>query len=194
MRKPIRGALAAFAGGLLLATGITVADGPAARAESSTATAKPVLGWSSWSFIRRTPTARNIEAQAKALQDSGLAKEGYVYANVDDFWYHCPGSQGPDVDQYGRWVTDESAFPPRGSENGIQVVADYVHSLGLKFGLYVTPGISRQAVAQNTAIEGTPYHADDIATTTDEANYNCGGMVGIDYSRPTRSCAAPPPR
>ncbi|MFB7496369.1 NEW3 domain-containing protein [Streptomyces sp. NPDC056161] len=184
MRKPIRGALAAFTGALLLATGLTVADGPAAQAESSTPSAKPLLGWSSWSFIRRTPTAQNIEAQAKALKDSGLAKEGFVYANVDDFWYHCPGSQGPDVDEYGRWVTDETAFPPHGSENGIQAVADYVHSLGLKFGLYVTPGISKQAVAQNTAIKGTPYHADDIATTTDEANYNCGGMVGIDYGKP----------
>ncbi|WP_079138663.1 NEW3 domain-containing protein, partial [Actinacidiphila rubida] len=156
----------------------------AARAGSSTATAGPLLGWSSWSSIRREPTAQKIEAQAKALKDSGLAKEGFVYANVDDFWYHCPGSQGPDVDAYGRWVTDEAAFPPQGAKNGIQAVADYVHSLGLKFGLYVTPGISKQAVARNTAIEGTSYHADDIATTTDEANYNCGGMVGIDYTKP----------
>ena len=184
MRKPIRGALAAFAGALLLATGVTAAGGPAAQAESSTVTAKPVLGWSSWSFVRRHPTAQSIEAQAKALKDSGLAKEGFVYADVDDFWYHCPGSQGPDVDEYGRWVTDETAFPPRGAENGVQAVADYVHSLGLKFGLYVTPGISRQAVARNTAIEGTPYHAADIATTAGEANYNCGGMVGIDYDKP----------
>jgi hypothetical protein len=37
---------------------------------------------------------------------------------------------------------------------------------------------------QNTAIEGTPYHADDIATTAGEKNYNCKGMVGIDYSKP----------
>ena len=59
-----------------------------------------------------------------------------------------------------------------------------MHSLGLKFGLYVTPGISKQAVAQNTAIKGTSYHADDIATTATENNYNCGGMVGIDYSKP----------
>ena len=75
-------------------------------------------------------------------------------------------------------------FPSQGTENGIQAVADYVHSLGLKFGLYVTPGISHQAVVQNTAIEGTPYHADDIATTSAEKNYNCKGMVGIDYTKP----------
>jgi Carbohydrate binding module (family 35) len=56
------------------------------------------------------------------------------------------------------------------------VVADYVHHDGLKFGLYVTPGIPKQAVARNTAIEGTGYHVDDIATTTAEKNYNCKGM------------------
>ncbi|HYS34359.1 MAG TPA: NEW3 domain-containing protein, partial [Pseudonocardiaceae bacterium] len=70
-------------------------------------------------------------------------------------------------------------------ENGIQAVADHVHADGLKFGIYVTPGISAQAVAQNTPIEGTPYHADDIALpNVSESNYNCGGMVGIDYSKP----------
>ncbi|XUL91785.1 NEW3 domain-containing protein [Streptomyces galilaeus] len=188
MRRQIRGVLAALTGALLLTMGVTATGGQSARADDNAVGnavgVKPALGWSSWSFVRRNPTAQTIEAQAKALKTSGLAKNGFVYANVDDFWYQCPGSQGPDVDQYGRWVTDPVKFPPKGGENGIQVVADYVHSLGLKFGLYVTPGISQQAVAKNTAIEGTPYHARDIATTTTESNYNCGGMVGIDYTKP----------
>jgi hypothetical protein len=157
---------------------------PPASAEDNGLGLTPALGWSSWSFVRRTPTAAKIEAQADAIKNSGLADVGYKYVNVDDFWYVCPGSQGPNVDQYGRWVTDTTKFPPSGSTNGIQVAADYVHSKGLKFGLYVTPGISKQAVAQNTAIEGTPYRARDIATTADEKNYNCKGMVGIDYSKP----------
>ena len=159
---------------------------PAAQAEDNGVGLTPALGWSSWSFIRSHPTATAIEAQAKAMKDSGLAAAGFQYVNLDDFWYQCPGSQGPAVDQYGRWVIDSTRFPsdPSTGRNGIQVVADYVHSLGLKFGLYVTPGISKQAVTQNTAIEGTPYHAGDIATTAGEHNYNCGGMVGIDYSKP----------
>ncbi len=174
---------------LLLVTGGAVAlltAHPApARAEDNGVGLKPLLGWSSWSFIRHNPTAQNIEATADAMKSSGLAGVGYTNVNIDDFWYRCPGSQGPDVDQYGRWVTDATKFPPGpNGENGIQVVADYVHSLGLKFGLYATPGISKQAVVQNSAIEGTPYHADDIATTASEQNYNCKGMVGIDYSKP----------
>ncbi len=169
---------------------ITFTAASAAHAENNGVGLTPAMGWSSWSFLRHGPTAANIEAQAAAMKSSGLASVGYRYVNLDDFWYECPGSQGPNVDAYGRWVTDPAKFPPDGSVNGIQVVADYVHSLGLKFGLYVTPGISKQAVAQNTPILGpdgqpTGYTADQIAEpSVSENNYNCGGMVGIDYSKP----------
>jgi hypothetical protein len=162
---------------------VAVSAQPAA-AEDNGLARTPLMGWSTWSFVRSHPTAAKVEAQADAMKANGLDQVGFHYVNLDDFWYVCPGGQGPNVDQFGRWVIDTSKFPDVGSEHGIQAVADHVHGLGLKFGLYVTPGISRQAVAQNTAIEGTPYHADDIATTAGENNYNCGGMVGIDYSKP----------
>src|SRR5579875_281085 len=146
---------------------------------------KPVLGWSSWSFFRDTADAATDEAAARAMRNSGLEALGYRYINQDDFWYQCPGAQGPNVDQYGRWVTDPAKFPPGPQgENGIKAVAGYVHSLGLKFGIYVTPGISDQAVAKNTPILGTSYTADDIATGKKQNNYNCGGMTGIDYTKP----------
>jgi Alpha galactosidase A/Alpha-galactosidase, CBM13 domain/Alpha galactosidase C-terminal beta sandwich domain len=169
--------------GLFTAATVTVAT--PARAESNGVGTTPAMGWSSWSFIRHDPTAADIKAQAAALVSSGLAAAGYDYVNVDDFWYDCPGSQGPDVDSNGRWVTNAAEFPPSSSgENGIAVVADYVHSLGLKFGLYVTPGISDQAVAENTPILGTSDTAAQIATSAGENNYNCGGMTGINYSAP----------
>ena len=170
---------------LLTAGGLAVTATAPAVAESNGVGATPAMGWSSWSFIRHDPAAAGIEAQAAAMASSGLASVGYDYVNVDDFWYDCPGSQGPDVDANGRWITNATEFPPSSSgENGIEVVASYVHSLGLKFGIYVTPGISKQAVAENTPILGTSYTASEIATTTSENNYNCGGMVGIDYSKP----------
>ena len=183
MRRLIRGLVAALTAVPLVSVA-AVSAAPAASAEANGVGQTPALGWSSWSFIRQDPTAAKIEAQAAAMKSSGLARAGFQYVNLDDFWYECPGSQGPNVDQYGRWVTDPAKFPPDGATNGIQVVAQYVHKLGLKFGLYVTPGISEQAVAENTPIEGTSYTADEIATTTSENNYNCGGMVGIDYSKP----------
>jgi hypothetical protein len=156
-----------------------------ARAENNSLERTPVLGWSSWSFLREHPTAAKIEAQARALQKSGLQKIGYKYVNLDDRWYQCPGSQGPNVGPYGRWVTDSSRFPAHGDTNGIKVVGDYIHGLGLKFGIYVTPGISKQAVSKNAPIKGTPYTAAQIAEPSiAEDNYNCRGMVRINYSKP----------
>ncbi|HEX4705892.1 MAG TPA: alpha-galactosidase [Pseudonocardiaceae bacterium] len=174
----------AIAVGTLAMAATAILPPSVANAENNGVGLTPALGWSSWSFIRHNPTAAKIDAQADAMKSSGLAAVGYQYVNLDDFWYQCPGSQGPNVDANGRWVTDATKFPPSGTTNGIQVVADHVHADGLKFGLYVTPGISKQAVARNTPILGTSNHAKDIATTTGEKNFNCKGMVGIDYTKP----------
>jgi hypothetical protein len=169
----------------LLVGGVAMGGLQNAMAENNGLERTPVLGWSSWSFLRKNPTAANIGAQARALQQSGLQKIGYEYINLDDMWYQCPGSQGPNVDSNGRWVTDSSRFPPKRDINGIKAVADYIHSLGLKFGIYVTPGISKQAIVKKTQIQGTPYTADQIAEpSVAENNYNCKGMVGINYNKP----------
>ncbi|HEY3611910.1 MAG TPA: alpha-galactosidase, partial [Pseudonocardiaceae bacterium] len=70
---------------------------------------------------------------------------------------------------------------------GMAAVASYVHSLGEKFGMYLTPGIPVAAYQQNTPIEGTSFHARDIVsnTTSFETNYNFGNgsMYFIDYNR-----------
>jgi len=155
-----------------------------ASAEDNGLSLAPVLGWSSWSFLRKDPTAAKMKAQALALHNSGLQKIGYQYVNLDDFWYQCRGPQGPNVDPYGRWLTDSSRFPAQEDTDGIKVVADYIHSLGMKFGIYVTPGISKQAVRRNTPIKGTSYTAPQIADpSVEENNYNCKGMVRIDYNK-----------
>ena len=117
------------------------------QAEAGGVDQTPVMGWSSWSFLRMGVDTSEIEGEAQALVTTGLAAAGYRYVNIDDNWYECPGPQGPNVDQYGRWVINGAEFPSVGNNNGMQVVSEYVHSLGLKFGVYETPGISDQAVA-----------------------------------------------
>ncbi len=182
----------------------------------------PVLGWSSWSTFRHVSTAAIDEAEARAMVSDGLKAEGYQYINQDDGWYECPAvaytganqNYGPTVDQWGRWVTsqtttsDTGAFPNQGSVNGMEVLANYVHSLGLKFGIYLTPGISGNALYENTPVEananghllGTAsgYTADQITlgftpglqpsqypnTLTDAENYNCGGTWELNYNSP----------
>jgi len=158
---------------------MVVAAGPRPAAASDNGLSiRPAMGWSSWSFVRRTPTEAGIKAQADALKNSGLAAHGFGYVNLDDFWMKCD-SNGPVVDGNGRWVVDTAKFP-----GGIKALADYVHHDGLKFGLYVTPGIAKNAVTRNTPIAGTSHHAADIAdTSTSEKNYNCKHMYGIDYGK-----------
>jgi alpha-galactosidase len=139
----------------------------------------PAMGWSSWSFIRYNPTEASIRAQAQALHDSHLSDHGYIYLNIDDFYYDDPRQT---VDTYGRWVVDTKKFP-----SGMAATASFVHNLGLKFGMYMTPGIPVAAVNQNTPIQGTTYHAADIAQKGSyEINYNFGNsaMLKIDYSKP----------
>lgn len=153
-----------------------------AKAETNGAALRPLPGWSSWSLLRTNPTEATFEQQA--LTEARLLRpHGYIYANLDDYWYLNPATT---VDQYGRWAVDTSAFP-----HGIAALANYTHSLGLRFGLYVTPGIPVAAVNQNMPIEGTPYHAQDIANTSEyEPNYNFKHtpigqtMYAIDYSKP----------
>jgi Alpha galactosidase A/Alpha galactosidase C-terminal beta sandwich domain len=155
-----------------------VLAGPDAHASNNGLSLTPAMGWSSWSFVRRNPTAANIEAQADAMKNSGLAAHGYQYVNLDDFFMKCDGN-GPVVDGNGRWTVDTARFP-----NGIKPVADHIHSLGLKFGLYVTPGIPANAVSKNTPIAGTSLHAKDIADTSKtEKNYNCKHMYYINYAK-----------
>jgi hypothetical protein len=179
--------LAATMAAPLLLVG-ALASGPAAQAATAYPPGgpdqTPVMGVSGWSFLRLGADAAQVEGQARALVSTGLAAAGYQYVNIDDGWYQCPGSQGPNVDANGRWVVNTANYPDVGSENGIQALAAYVHSLGLKFGIYETAGISSQAVAANTPILGTSDTADGIATKTSQNNYNCGGMVGINYSAP----------
>src|SRR5579863_9552536 len=86
-------------------TGIVPLSAPAtALAEDNGAGNTPVMGWTTWDFVGRNPTAAKVEAQATAMRRTGLVAAGYRYINVDDFWYNCPrGGAGPDVDSYGRW-------------------------------------------------------------------------------------------
>ena len=108
---------------LLLLAAVGMPDGPAraARAEDDrpAPAAPPPMGWSTWSFIRHNPSEANVQATARAMHDSGLQAHGFQYVNVDDFYYVCTATDGPAVDQFGRWVVDTAKFP-----NGMRSVGD----------------------------------------------------------------------
>lgn len=99
----------------------------------------PPMGWNSWNCFAHAVTDQHIRAAAKALIDSGLADHGWTYINIDDYWQVKPGAkddaslQGPERDADGR-IVPNPRFPD------MKGLADHVHGLGLKIGLYSSPG------------------------------------------------------
>ena len=86
----------------------------------------PPLGWNSWNVWAARVDDAKVRAAADALVISGLAAQGYTYVNIDDAW------EGP-RDANGE-ITSNEKFPDMKS------LADYVHSKGLKIGIYSSPG------------------------------------------------------
>jgi alpha-galactosidase len=165
----MKGLLAAALTVALAGTALTAAPAQAGGRPHLIA-ARPPMGWSSWSSLRGSISETAIEAQADVMH-SKLQRYGYQYVNVDAGW-------SDHLDAYGRDAWNTTKFP-----NGIAPVARYVHQRGLKFGIYLVPGIPKTAVDANLPIYGTPYHASDIADTTTLGN-TLGDSWRIDYTKP----------
>ncbi|CAI5466688.1 unnamed protein product [Closterium sp. Yama58-4] len=89
----------------------------------------PPLGWNSWNHFQCNINEDIVKAAADKLVSSGLAALGYVYVNIDDCW------QADSRDSEGRLAPSPRYFP-----SGIKAIADYVHSKGLKLGIYSDSG------------------------------------------------------
>ncbi|MGC4933753.1 glycoside hydrolase family 27 protein [Gordonia sp. DT30] len=87
--------------------------------------ATPPMGWNSWNTFGCNITEQIVRAQADALVSTGLAAKGYRYVVVDDCW------SAPTRDGAGALTADPARFP-----SGMAALAAYVHSRGLKFGIY----------------------------------------------------------
>jgi hypothetical protein len=76
------------------------------------------------------------------------------------------------MDQFGRYVPLTSRFPSAGQEATFRPLANYLHSLGLKFGLHIIRGIPREAVEKNLPIANSQFHAAEAADKTDLCPWN----------------------
>lgn len=88
----------------------------------------PQMGWSTWNKFQGNISEEIIKGIADVMVESGLRDAGYTYINIDDCWH---GKRDND----GFIQVDEKKFP-----NGMKAVADYVHSKGLKLGIYSDAG------------------------------------------------------
>lgn len=97
------------------------------KAAASEAVAQtPPMGWNSWNFFHGNVTEQDVRNAADQLVATGMKDAGYIYVNIDDTW------EG-DRDADGVLHTN-SKFPD------MKALADYVHSKGLKLGIYSSPG------------------------------------------------------
>ena len=90
----------------------------------------PPMGWNTWKTFAGDINETKIREIADVIVSSGMKKAGYQYLIIDDCW------QGG-RDSLGFIYADRQKFP-----SGMKALADYVHSKGLKFGIYSDPGDS----------------------------------------------------
>ena len=151
--------------------------------------ATPPMGWNSWDCFGTTVTETQVKAQADFMA-AKLQAHGWQNIVVDIQWYE-PAAQShayrPNavltLDAFGRLQPAPNRFPSASAGAGFKPLADYVHSLGLKFGLHLMRGIPRQAVENNLPIAGTAWHARDIANRDDICPWN-PDMFGVDVTKP----------
>jgi alpha-galactosidase len=116
--------------------------------------ATPPMGWNSWNHFAEKVTDAIVRQQADAMVASGMRDAGYVYINIDDTWEGRRNAQG--------FIQTNEKFPD------MKALADYVHSKGLKLGIYSSPGPKTCA-----GYEGSMGHEEQDAQTY--------AQWGIDY-------------
>ena len=98
----------------------------------------PHLGWNSWYVWENHVTDKIMRDAATAMVKSGMKDHGYMYVNIDDCWAVKPGDKDPMLggaarDAQGK-VNANKRFPD------MKALTDFIHSLGLKAGIYTSPG------------------------------------------------------
>jgi alpha-galactosidase len=86
----------------------------------------PPMGWNSWNLFAEKVDDQTVRTMADAMVSSGMRDAGYIYVNIDDTWQGVRDAQGN--------LQSNHKFPD------MKALADYVHSKGLKLGIYSSPG------------------------------------------------------
>jgi alpha-galactosidase len=150
--RGIRGMMAAVVGGILA---MLIFAGPMPALGQTVQPAQtPPMGWNSWNHFAEKVTEDDVTAAADAMVESGMRDAGYIYVNIDDTWEGERDAQGI--------IHPNRKFPD------MKALADYVHSKGLKLGIYSSPGPKTCA-----GYEGSYGHEEQDAATY--------ASWGVDY-------------
>lgn len=151
----------------------------------------PPMGWNSYDYYDTTVNEEQVKANADYMA-ANLKEYGWEYVVVDIQWYANDAGTRRDkfqyipfgdqeMDDFGRLQPSPIRFPSSAGGSGFGPLADYVHGLGLKFGIHIMRGIPRRAAERHCPVQGTDMTADMVADPSSICGWN-PDMYGV---RPT---------
>lgn len=157
----------------------------------------PPMGWNSYDYYNTLVNEEQVRANADYMAKN-LKKHGWEYVVIDIQWSdeNAGKQNGKGVqyipfshfclDEYSRQIPAVNRFPSAANGAGFKPLADYIHSLGLKFGIHIMRGISRFAAHNHLPIkthDGSKVTADQIANAYSTCAWN-PDMYGVDFRNP----------
>ncbi|MEO6851934.1 MAG: glycoside hydrolase family 27 protein [Mucilaginibacter sp.] len=168
---------------------------------AQTGASTPPMGWNSYNCFGSAVHEDEVKANADYVAKN-LKQVGWQYIVVDFLWSYDnpPGSKIGNpfqmklydgslvpwltMDQWGRLMPQPTKFPSAFGGKGFSPISDYVHSLGLKFGIHVMRGIPRQAVWAKSPVKGTNGITADMVADTNSKCPWMNHMYGLDMKKP----------
>ena len=152
----------------------------------------PPMGWNSYDYYDTTVNEAEVRANAEYMA-AHLKPFGYEYVVIDIQWSDPNAGTKRDrfqyidfshftIDEYSRQLPATNRFPSAKDGAGFRPLADYIHSLGLKFGIHIMRGIPRYAAHTHMKIKCTDVTADQIANPYSISKWN-PDMYGVDYRK-----------
>ena len=100
----------------------------------------PPMGWNSWNAFAGGVSQEKMVAATDMIVKLGLDEHGYSFVNIDDFWQRNPQNGKDDPTLAGPERNEDGSIAPNARFPDMKALADYIHSKGLKAGLYSSPG------------------------------------------------------
>ena len=156
---------------------------------SVTAAQVPPMGWNSWDCYGAAVTESTVRKNAEYMAHY-LKPFGWEYVVVDIQWYQPTASSHEYepfadlcMDAFGRLLPAENRFPSAAGGKGFQPLADFIHSLGLKFGIHIMRGLPRMAAHRHLPIQGSGFTCADAAHPNSVCAWN-PDMYGLKADLP----------
>lgn len=155
---------------------------------------QPPMGWNSYDYYNTLVNEEQVRANADYMAKN-LKEFGWEYIVIDIQWSDAnAGTKNKDgiqyipfsrfcVDEFSRQIPAPNRFPSSANGAGFKPLADYIHSLGLKFGIHIMRGIPRFAAHEHMAIkthDNSKVTADQIACAYSTCAWN-PDMYGVDF-------------